>query len=564
MDINSMLSNGAASPATSTSSQLDNAQRRTSVASLLNSESTTSQLSHTNQPSSTKFNHDAESRDFSPASGNYNSGYSHGSDDSEKSDGEEVSDEDNSEEGIETPQINSRVSHSQKVPYINEKEKGSEHDEGGEHPENDEEDDDDDELERELENLEEEFEEPQSNTDEQSHQYYLSSEKQSPELRGQSHAQKHLNSQQNPTLGRLSSVKENTPATVNAQTRTPQKYSVPPIWALKWRPYNRLLEQGLSAEQARVNYLASYQAYPTPSTRRQSRTHDNSTFGSTILPNANSNSSKPIPEVVTATNGNPPTLVTLTGLAPCISGFKPFEEITRLIATWLLGNLQRMTEEERENMELEIKLGVLYNKISKERINLNIASEAIVERNYKADHLYFEPGLHEEQFEGLKTVLSSLKSLRKESTLYRDTAYTNLRVTEDRTTNRIVERVNKVRISDLVVNSPGDLLDYRISLSTELPVLDNVEPRGRANSVRIKNRDSYISPGVRIDVTEVTTVSQGNHLTHEVELESDGKALLSYFNGLGEPSTNSGDKFEEMIQILLDNTRFINRKISRN
>lgn len=103
-----------------------------------------------------------------------------------------------------------------------------------------------------------------------------------------------------------------------------------------------------------------------------------------------------------------------------------------------------------------------------------------------------------------------------------------------------------------MIHCPTDPFDIRLSLATESPT-DDV-PQGVCRTRR-KDRISYLYDGFRADLTKVS----GSSMSSELEMEADSHKLIGYFTDRNDP--HNMDKVEELLQILLDSMRYVNRRL---
>lgn len=263
---------------------------------------------------------------------------------------------------------------------------------------------------------------------------------------------------------------------------------------------------------------------------------------------------------------------------PTISNLVPYEDLTRKVTEWLYSHLFQMEAQDRQNIEVEIKMGQICAKANERRIQLPIVTETILRSDYARTDTFFQSQLTNEQFNQANSFLDELcapsKSnnnspiVRKVMSKTRDSIFGNrqtagkFRVTFHEGTNQ-VDRIVKRRVADLMIFSPGDLIDFRISINVETPAEPSPLENGRPQSVRHKNRQSYNGPGIQIDLTSVVNDNDSKS-TKELELEMDSNLLIKHFTAYQEKSDpDAMDKFEEAVRLAMDNTRIVARKLSR-
>lgn len=315
-----------------------------------------------------------------------------------------------------------------------------------------------------------------------------------------------------------------------AVNHKPRRYSRPPIWATKWQGTGRHAER-------------DHRPPPHRQDRRDPRMERQS-GGSRALPASST--------------------TTITGCPPSISGIKPFESVTRTVTSWLHAHLSTMSPEQLQTVELEAKIGTIQHKkagADRARLDLPIVTEAVVNQQYVQAQCSFSSQLPESLLEEAKRILDAadpkfIKST--EHTIHRDEIYEgqqdkgNLRITRDDVTGRQVAKIRKKAIAHIMIHCPTDPFDIRLSLATESPT-DDV-PQGVCRTRR-KDRISYLYDGFRADLTKVS----GSSMSSELEMEADSHKLIGYFTDRNDP--HNMDKVEELLQILLDSMRYVNRRL---
>ena len=223
-----------------------------------------------------------------------------------------------------------------------------------------------------------------------------------------------------------------------------------------------------------------------------------------------------------------------------------------------------MSPDQLQTVELEAKIGTIQHKKAgsdRARLDLPIVTEAVVNQQYVGAQCSFSSQLPESLLEEAKRILDQadpkfIKST--EHTIHRDEIYEgqqdkgNLRITRDDVTGRQVAKIRKKAIAHIMIHCPTDPFDIRLSLATEMPT-DDV-PQGVCRTRR-KDRISYLYDGFRADLTKVS----GSSMSSELEMECDSNKLIGYFTDRNDP--RNMDKVEELLQILLDSMRYVNRRL---
>jgi polynucleotide 5'-triphosphatase len=268
----------------------------------------------------------------------------------------------------------------------------------------------------------------------------------------------------------------------------------------------------------------------------------------------------------------------LSGLAPSVTGIIPHEDLTRKITEWVYSHITQLTPEDRDGVEIELKFGTLNDRSTDKRMDLPVVTETVIRPDYARANTFFKATMTDEQFGRINTFLDDLSNPQKKSNSLappvsrtdvktRDVIYDKggadkVRLTFDEH-EQLIAKITKRRVNDLVIYSPGDLLDIRLSISVEKDYPNQVDRQQKPSTIRNKNRLSYSAKGIQIDLTSV--ISGGRQQTSkELELELDVTSLMSYYDSFQTKSDPKAmDKFEELIRYAVDNTRILARVISR-
>lgn len=326
--------------------------------------------------------------------------------------------------------------------------------------------------------------------------------------------------------------------TSQSPVEKPKRYDAPPVWA---RPWPR-----------RASYRAS--------------------GVNTLQPNGlDQSEAAMISERQNSEDIGPGGLPSLCGLKPSISGIIPADDISRRVSVWLYSHFYKMTSEERTQAEIEFKLGQICE--NGQRVRIPVVTEAVV----ASAHSYnFKSNVEVPLFSRIETFLNGLggnggPDFAQEAQKSVDRIGTQnsqikgpVRTTFDET-GKIIACIRKRRISDLMIWMPDDFVDLRVSLSIEEPlsIPSKVAP---GNHERRKNRQSWITKGLRIDMTSVQTSTAGHAgaQSKEVELELDSSMLVTYYESYQDKSDSLAmDKFQEFIRFGLDSCRVLVRAVSR-
>lgn len=336
------------------------------------------------------------------------------------------------------------------------------------------------------------------------------------------------------------------PANGAARPPHPKKYASPPVWAQRW---NR------SRAHKPTRSPAS-----TPSSRLPTR---DTKLGLAAGP---------------PSHGGPAPMVARESVS--ISGSVPFEDLTRRITDWLYSHLTGLKENMRY-AEVEFKMGTIIDKKNERRLKLPVVTETLIASNYADTDTRFQAGIGDQEFSMAERFLNEMVRspgilTKGQDAMTCDLVYSSVegagvhgvgtgdvRVTLDQQ-DQVLECITKHRVANLVVFSPGDRADFRISLSTEIPFTEKSKVQGRRPvSERVKNRLTYLQvPGIRIDLTAVQAKGQSQApMSKELEIELNSQMLVDCVE---KKNGASLDDFEGLIRLGLDNMRLIARRLSRD
>ncbi|CAB4382587.1 unnamed protein product [Rhizophagus irregularis] len=251
-------------------------------------------------------------------------------------------------------------------------------------------------------------------------------------------------------------------------------------------------------------------------------------------------------------------------LEPSIFGIQPNNDFVRVVSDFLYNHVRK------GDVEIEAKLGVLLDKVNRERIKLPVFCETVI-NPHEDKWMIFESNMTLEQHKSFNELLNNRFIETKspshkgqpveykhtyEIDSFYDTKEGRIRVTRDRKTGEIVEGgiVQKIRVADLNIYSPNTKLDYRISVNREIP---KKMPEGQHNFERNKDRLSYTHQIVKIDLTQVKGGSQD--LTHELEVEFINPRIL--LEEKLKIERNQENKYIEIVEHFLNNIRMLAKKV---
>ena len=259
----------------------------------------------------------------------------------------------------------------------------------------------------------------------------------------------------------------------------------------------------------------------------------------------------------------------------------PDDDLTKSVQDWVYATVYSIEPELRHFIELEMKFGLIVEAKSPERVSPPIASQAV----YTDLDAHLTPNVDEVLFKELNKYIRGVSEMNENSgkfsiiesqtkdSVYRVGLSTQrprfLRMSRDIQTGRVGQFIEKRHISQILLLSPKDSYDVKISLNLELPVPENEPPEKYQNqtpvSERSKDRVSYIHNDscTRVDVTTVQNHNQGvkgrhTETTYEIELEINTPALLNAFDKINDDSK----EYAAVIRTFLNNGTIIRRKLT--
>lgn len=257
----------------------------------------------------------------------------------------------------------------------------------------------------------------------------------------------------------------------------------------------------------------------------------------------------------------------------------PDDDLTKSVQDWVYATIYSISPDMRPLIEMEMKFGLILDRKTPDRISPPISSQAI----FTELDAHMTPNIESPVFEELIKYLRGISEVSENSgkfsiieshtkdSLYRVGVATQrprfLRMSTDINTGRVAQFIEKRKVAHLLLFSPKDSYDVKISINLEIPVSDTEPPEKYKDqtpmSERGKQRVSFIHNDscTRIDVTKVENQrgrSSSAELTHEVELEINTPALLGAFNDI----TTDSKVYASVIRTFLNNGTLIRRKLS--
>ncbi|CAI4052778.1 hypothetical protein SKDZ_16G0490 [Saccharomyces kudriavzevii ZP591] len=266
---------------------------------------------------------------------------------------------------------------------------------------------------------------------------------------------------------------------------------------------------------------------------------------------------------------------------PSFLNIIPDDDLTKSVQDWVYATIYSIAPELRSFIELEMKFGVIIDAKSPDRVNPPVSSQCV----FTELDAHLTPNIDSSLFQELSKYIRGISEVTENTGKFsiiesqtRDSVYRVglstqrprfLRMSTDIKTGRVGQFIEKRQVAHLLLYSPKDSYDVKISLNLELPVPDNDPPEKYKSqspiSERTKDRISYIHNDscTRIDITKVenhnqSSKSRPSETTHEVELEINTPALLSAFDNI----TNDSKEYASLVRTFLNNGTIIRRKLS--
>ncbi|KAJ3393934.1 Exportin-6 [Lobulomyces angularis] len=205
-----------------------------------------------------------------------------------------------------------------------------------------------------------------------------------------------------------------------------------------------------------------------------------------------------------------------------------FDDINSKVSALIWHHLTRETV---GTLEIEAKLGLIVHKNTERRVNYPVLTETALmdDGSFKFvsdmtldQHRYFNELLNKTVAK-VNTQTQQKIHYNHKKTVDKVFEFQNkkIRASFDLVTNELIQNsvITKVRIADLNVFSPNSELDYRISLSLEIPFSDLPLNLNEKLS-REKDRISYSIDQCQVDLTQIQEKKSNiSTIKHEVEVE---------------------------------------------
>ncbi|EKD13300.1 uncharacterized protein L3040_005085 [Drepanopeziza brunnea f. sp. 'multigermtubi'] len=287
-----------------------------------------------------------------------------------------------------------------------------------------------------------------------------------------------------------------------------------------------------------------------------------------------------------------------------ITGVKPVEQITKLVADYLYVNVvsrKDLNELASRGVEIEIeaKLGHIIDRETNERYRLPVSSECVLLDNGRVG---FKSSMTEAQHRTLNEFLNaevhdahpqnpSSANKKRVEIKYKhsrelDSFYelpksmhgiippalreklnpyhgVKVRITHDQKTKELKAKIIKARICDLDIYSPQTPMDCRISINFEMRFDGELEDLGeRSGPDRNKDRLSYTQSIYQIDLTQVTQLSTSTTgasvptKEHELEIELSTAAVRDQGQ---KAAAGEANEYLSLVEGFIDNMRVLSR-----
>ena len=274
-----------------------------------------------------------------------------------------------------------------------------------------------------------------------------------------------------------------------------------------------------------------------------------------------------------------------------IMNYAPTEDLVRLIADYIYNFL---VLNPLDNIEIEVKLGVLIDTQTRERLWIPILSEAVIDPANPSLRTRFESdmpaGVHrmfnnylnkatsltESEVKAAKAnhspprVPLQYKHIYETDYFYEspDKGGQKLRVSRDTNTGAHLRTVIKMQVAELNIISPGTGFDWRLSINQEIPMPEPKLPESALKLQRVKNRMVYKHSNYQVDLTQVhiskhntTSSSRGDDgpsVTHEVEVEYH---RIDYLREQAlKAKAGKSNQFADLVKAYIEGIRILTRQ----
>ncbi|ORX75639.1 mRNA triphosphatase CET1 [Anaeromyces robustus] len=268
-------------------------------------------------------------------------------------------------------------------------------------------------------------------------------------------------------------------------------------------------------------------------------------------------------------NGNNAPVIIPHRILPSIFGILPLDDSINAISKFIEAHLSI------PNVEIEGKLGVIMDNNTRERLYLPVQSETVLTRDFKGirfvsdmtikQHENYNKLLNELVVEGnkpnAKSAFFSYRHIHQLDSFFQVQGHKeNLRLSFDEKSQKVLTFIKKVNVGHLNIYLPNSPLDLRISVNIEEEMDQNLIKDKQPSYERKKDRLSYKSHALQIDLTQVHQPSIDKKLIHELEIELDSKLLYQEQMKLKNKQTYSQSQYYNILGLFMNSLRILSRR----
>jgi len=255
-------------------------------------------------------------------------------------------------------------------------------------------------------------------------------------------------------------------------------------------------------------------------------------------------------------------------ILPSIFGILPLDDSINVISKFLEGHLGNA------NIEIEGKLGRIMDNNTRDRLWLPVQSETVLQSNFKGirfvsdmtmdQHRNYNQILNKLVNDGnkpnAKSAFFSYRHIHQIDSFYQVPGHKEkLRLSTDKTNNNVISFIKKVNIGHLNIYLPNSPLDLRISINIEEQMDQALIQNCEANYERQKDRLSYKSHALQIDLTQVQEPNNDKKI-HELEIELDSKLLNQEKLKLKDKQSRDQSQYYNILTLFMNSLRMLARK----
>jgi len=254
-------------------------------------------------------------------------------------------------------------------------------------------------------------------------------------------------------------------------------------------------------------------------------------------------------------------------ILPSIFGYLPLDDSINVISKFLEGHLGT------PNIEIEGKLGIIMDNNTKDRVYLPVQSETVLTHDFKGirfvsdmtmeQHRKYNQILNNLVNDGnkpnAKTAFFSYRHIHQMDSFYQVPGHREkLRLSTDEKNNKVINFIKKVNIGHLNIYLPNSPLDLRISINIEEKMDQSLIKDINPNYERQKDRLSYKSHALQIDLTQVQEPTN-NKKIHELEIELDSNLLNNEKLKLKDKQTHEQSQYYNILTLFMNSLRLLAR-----